>query len=66
MIRLPAIHGLFAAGSGDPDTRYITLLVLGLTVAVLVCNIPAGAVVTPLPGQGNQTQILFGVHPNAK
>ena len=66
MIRLPAIHGLFAAGSGDPDTRYITLLVLGLTIAVLVCSILAGAVVTPLPGQGNQTQILYGVHPNAK
>jgi len=57
---------LFAAGSGDPDTRYITLLVLGLTIAVLVCSILAGAVVTPLPGQGNQTQILYGVHPNAK
>jgi len=66
LIRLPAIHGLFAAGSGDPDTRYITLLVLGLTIAVLVCSILAGAVVTPLPGQGNQTQILYGVHPNAK
>lgn len=66
MIRPPAIHGLFAAGSGDPDTRYITLLALGLILAALVCSVPAGAVVTPLPGQGNQTEILFGVHPNAK
>ena len=39
---------------------------LGLILAVLVCSIPADAVVTPLPGQGNQTGILFGVHPNAK
>lgn len=46
--------------------KSIVLLVLGLTVAALVCSIPAGAVVTPLPGQGNQTQILYGVHPNAK
>ena len=47
-------------------SKGIVLLVLGLTVAVLACSIPAGAVVTPLPGQGNQTGILFGVHPNAK
>jgi len=57
---------LFTARSGDPGTRYITLLALGLAVAVLVCSTPADAVVTPLPGQGNQTGILFGVHPNAK
>ncbi|WP_214040926.1 PGF-CTERM sorting domain-containing protein [Methanoculleus sp.] len=44
----------------------IVLLALGLAVAMIVCSIPAGAVVTPLPGQGNQTGILFGVHPNAK
>ena len=66
MIRPPALHGLFAAGSGDPDTRYITLLVLGLTVAVIVCSMPAGAAPAPSLGQGNQTQILYGVHPNAK
>jgi hypothetical protein len=47
-------------------TRSITLLALGLILAALVCSIPAGAVVTPLPGQGNQMEILFGVHPNAK
>jgi len=46
--------------------KSIVLLALGLTVAVLACSIPVGAVVTPLPGQGNQTGILFGVHPNAK
>ena len=46
--------------------KSIVLLALGLTVAVLACSIPADAVVTPLPGQGNQTGILFGVHPNAK
>ncbi len=47
-------------------TRSLTLLAFGLILAVLVGSIPAGAVVTPLPGQGNQTQILYGVHPNAK
>ena len=47
-------------------SKSVLLLALGLTVAVLVCSIPVGAVVTPLPGQGNQTGILFGVHPNAK
>jgi len=47
-------------------SKHSILLALGLTVAVIVCSIPAGAVVTPLPGQGNQTEILFGVHPNAK
>ncbi|WP_214019773.1 hypothetical protein [Methanoculleus sp.] len=47
-------------------TKHIAFLVLGLTIAVIVCSIPAGAVVTPLPGQGNQTGILFLVHPNAK
>jgi hypothetical protein len=46
--------------------KSIFLLTLGLILAVLACSIPAGAVVTPLPGQGNQTGILFGVHPNAK
>ncbi|MGB4197290.1 MAG: hypothetical protein WBJ51_08370 [Methanoculleus sp.] len=46
--------------------KCIFLLTLGLILAVLACSIPAGAVVTPLPGQGNQTGILFGVHPNAK
>ncbi|WP_221057595.1 hypothetical protein [Methanoculleus chikugoensis] len=44
----------------------IVLLALGLVIAVLACSASAGAVVTPLPGQGNQTQILYGVHPNAK
>ena len=46
--------------------KSVVLLVLGLIIAALVCSIPAGAVVTPLPGQGNQTGILFLVHPNAK
>jgi len=44
----------------------IVLLALGLVIAVLACSASAGAVVTPLPGQGNQTEILYGVHPNAK
>ncbi|MFA7561951.1 MAG: PGF-CTERM sorting domain-containing protein [Methanoculleus sp.] len=47
-------------------TKHIAFLALGFAVAALVCSIPADAVVTPLPGQGNQTQILYGVHPNAK
>lgn len=47
-------------------SKHSILLALGLTIAVIVCIIPASAVVTPLPGQGNQTGILFGVHPNAK
>ncbi|WP_346434840.1 hypothetical protein [uncultured Methanoculleus sp.] len=47
-------------------SKSVVLLMLGLILAVLVCSIPADAVVTPLPGQGNQTGILFGVHPNAK
>ncbi|WP_214041045.1 hypothetical protein [Methanoculleus sp.] len=47
-------------------TRNTTLLAVGLILAALVCGISAGGVVTPLPGQGNQTGILFGVHPNAK
>lgn len=47
-------------------SKHSILLALGLTIAVIVCIIPASAVVTPLPGQGNQTEILFGVHPNAK
>jgi len=47
-------------------TRNTTLLAFGLILAVLFGSIAAGAVVTPLPGQGNQTGILFGIHPNAK
>jgi hypothetical protein len=42
------------------------LLMLGLFITMLVCSIPAGAIQEPLPGQGNQTSILYGVHPNAK
>jgi len=39
---------------------------LGLFIAMFVCSISAGAIQGPLPGQGNQTSILYGVHPNAQ
>lgn len=46
--------------------KIFVVSIIGMLIVVLLCSIPAAAVQMPLPGQGNQTLILYGVHPNAK
>jgi len=41
-------------------SKSVLLLALGLTVAVLVCSIPVGAVVTPSPGRGTRQASCLG------
>ncbi|QYZ79937.1 hypothetical protein E2N92_11140 [Methanofollis formosanus] len=48
-------------------SKFTALLIIGLLVAVFFFIVPVSAAVqTPLPGQGNQTLILYGIHPNAQ
>jgi len=48
-------------------SKITALMIIGLLIAVFFFVVPVSATVQmPLPGQGNQTLILYGVHPNAQ
>ncbi|MBP2144618.1 hypothetical protein J2129_000072 [Methanofollis sp. W23] len=48
-------------------SKFTALLIIGLLVAEFFIIVPVSAAVqTPLLGQGNQTLILYGIHPNAQ
>jgi len=43
------------------------LWIIGSLLVIFFLDVPVSAAVqTPLPGEGDQTQILYGIHPNAQ